>query len=160
MTELYSTTPTLILSGNTSNAKTTTINSLLKNLVNLKCDFYTDVRKNSTKITTIFHFNSEINKLELFNEKNILVSEESFQSENESEQNGFEEMISRYNENTTSHDIINGEFHVYIKTNKLRDIILIDTIGISNQHVESKHAEVMTKLKKYYINHIMLIMSC
>lgn len=154
MIQLFSTIPTIILSGNTSNAKTTTINMFLKKVLNTKFDFYTDSKKNTTKVITIFHFDLEINKIVVFDQSDKLIHEKSFLFDN-----GFEELVKYYNLATINGKLTSGRCHIYIKSNNKFCYNLIDTIGISLEHSEADHLDQLSKLKKYYINNIVLHMA-
>jgi len=138
---------TLYITGDSNTGKTTTFNNFISAHFKIKSDFYANTGINKTKITSVFHFGSNI--YGIANSKSLEDCCYGL-----TEFNSLEELINAYNNASLSEHIYTDGLlcHIFIKVGT--KVNIIDTIGKSNLINNEQHTELINKIKTLYPNYI------
>jgi hypothetical protein len=132
---IYDPTKTLIITGDSNLSKTTTINALLQT------NFYTASGTNKTIITTIFKFSDEYSL-------NLTDKNQKY--------NNIEDLTNAYNNASQENNIFDCNILVTLKTDCIKDLVIIDTIGKSLKYPSDKLDSKILELQKIYPNNLII----
>lgn len=147
--KIYEPELTFIFVGDTNAAKTTTFNTLLRNITGIASDFYCVSGADKTKATTVFQLNSDEFMLE--------YNGQTWKTDS------FQELQTQYNAMSSGNATIDLQnicrVYVRCKFSNGQRVNIVDTIGRSSKVDSNGHDSMIASVKRQFPNHVIINMS-